>query len=249
MIITVNADDFGWDKSCTDAIFTCLQEGYVHTTTLMPTGESFAYAVEKITGTAFQDCVGIHLNLTEGSPMTDAMRQNRIFCDEDGHYHNGLNRYQPLSGTEKHIIYEELKTQVEACRKAGVKIHHLDSHHHIHTAPFITPIVRELMREYGIEKMRIHRNIGNIGAVKRIMKAGFNFMIQSSRYTDYFGSFEDTLEDHRIPMAKGTLEIMCHPDFSIDRTLVDRGDGSTYEEPTGTPIAELRQSLDRKIKA
>lgn len=246
MEIRINADDFGWDKTCTDAILTCLEKGCIQTTTIMPAGESFSYAVEKITGTPYEDCVGIHLDLTEGTPMTETMRQNRSFCDGDGQYHGGRNRYQPLSGTEKRIVYEELKTQFETCRKAGLKIHHVDSHHHIHTAPFITPIVRDLMKEYGIRKMRIHRNIGRIGTAKKAMKAGFNFLIRHAGYTDYMGSFEDALADPRVPFGKGTLEIMCHPDYTRDGVLIDRGGDCTYDDPAGTPMEELLQLLDRK---
>ena len=57
---------------------------------------------------------------------------------------------------------------------AGIKINHADSHHHIHTGVFIAPIAARVCREKGIDKMRLHRNAGNISFVKRIVKNKYN---------------------------------------------------------------------------
>lgn len=244
MNISINADDFGWDNSCTDAIMYCLENGYVQTTTIMPTGESFDYAISLVKDTSFFDKIGIHLNLTEGRPLTEWMQNNKLFCDSDGFFHNSFNRYKPLSNKDKGIVYEELKNQIEMCKKKGLKIHHLDSHHHSHTAPFITPIVRELMKEYRIEKMRIHRNMGLISPTKKTIKNMYNRIIRKNAYSDYFGSFKDFFSDNQVTEYKGFIEIMCHPDYSVQGELIDRV-GDSYSDPVGDNLKAIVNRMDR----
>ena len=236
MNIVVNADDFGWNKSCTDAILQSFEKGYITTTTMCCNGEAFDYAVEQVEKTEYKNQIGIHFVLTEGKPLTEAIGGNTRFCDENGMFHGKIARYKPLDSASKKQVLAELTAQAQRFADSGLVFHHADSHHHIHTAPIITPLVCKVMKQFGIKKLRIHRNIGAMSALKRTMKQLFNLTLAGKKYTPLFGSFEDVRQFPAVLKEKAKLEIMCHPDFDQEGVLVDRAGDAPYEAPFGVPM-------------
>lgn len=246
MNILINADDFGWNETCSKAILEAFEKNYITTCTAVANGAYFDEAVRSIRETPYKNQVGIHLNLTEGRPLTAAIAEDPFFCDESGAFHLGFPRYQKLSAAQRQAVYAELTAQVEKYLKTGLSCHHVDSHHHIHTAPFITPIVLKVMGEHGLSGLRLHRNIGAISPWKLAIKNLYNRMLKRKglTYSDYFGSFADT----EMPRDLGdkTLEIMCHPDFTKEGALIDRDSAAEYSDPYGKEMQACLQNLKRK---
>ena len=250
MDIRINADDYGWSNSCSVATLKAFQKGYITTTTMCANGEAFDFAAEQIMLTEYKKNVGIHFVLTEGVPLTDAIKGNAKFCDAEGVYHGRINRYKYITSSEKNEIYEELMAQAEKVRRVGLEFHHADSHHHIHTAPFITPIVWAVMKEYGIKELRLHRNIGNIPCHKLILKQIYNTRLKQQKcaYSDFFGSFKDVEHCKNIFKKKGVLEIMCHPDLDKEGRLIDRSSEAMYDTPFGTELSWQHVLLGGMLK-
>lgn len=238
MKVLINADDFGWSKSCTDAILQSFEKGYITSTTMCANGEAFDYAAQQVQKTEYQNRVGIHFVLTEGQPLTEEIRKNPLFCDGQGQFHGQFPRYQPLNRASRQQIREELTAQAKRFADSGLSFHHADSHHHSHTAPFVTPIVRSVMKEFGITGLRLHRNIGAISVAKRVFKQLWNKSIGKLAYTDYFGGFEDVKEVPRLLEQEGVLELMCHPDFDASGVVVDRAGDAPYDAPFGVPMEQ-----------
>ena len=71
--LIVNADDFGMTEGVNRAILEAHLRGLVTSTTLLANGAAFASAAE-IAGDTPALGVGVHLNLTEGRPSSDAAR-------------------------------------------------------------------------------------------------------------------------------------------------------------------------------
>ena len=82
-----NADDFGKSESVNRAIMTCFEKGFVDRTTLMVNMDAAESAVSLAKSAGFADRVGIHLNLTEGMPLTAPIRSNPLLCDANGRFH------------------------------------------------------------------------------------------------------------------------------------------------------------------
>lgn len=239
--IIINADDFGLNEHCSKAIAQAFEEGLITDTTMMATGEYFDEAIALAKEQGFIDKVGIHLNLTEGEPLTEDIKHCSRFVT-DGEFNKQYNRTKRLSKIEKYAIYMELTAQVEKIQNAGIQITHSDSHHHIHTAVFIAPIAVQVCKEHGIDKMRLHRNIGNISAIKLFIKNNYNKWLhkQGFKTSEYFGSLLD-IENAEI---LDNCEIMVHPDFDKDGVLIDRHD---MEDgfPIGTKLPDL--CAERKV--
>lgn len=245
--VVINADDFGWDMSCSLAILEAYEKKYITTTTMMSTGAFFDDAVKLVKESGLKDFVGIHFDLTEGYPLTSEIRKDPFFCGSNGAFHMHVNRYRPLSSKQKKCVYEELNAQASRFIKTGLNIHHVDSHHHIHTAPFIYPILKKVMDAYGIKKVRISRNIGVMSVKKTVAKCFFNkFLIgKTNSYSNFLGSFDDFFE-MKIEGNSGLVEIMCHPDYDVQGRLVDRCGDAPYDNPYGTELKDLLEVLNEK---
>lgn len=235
--IIINADDYGLNQSCTEAICKAFMNDLITDTTMVANGTYFKEAVDYIQKYQLQGKVGIHFNLTEGKPLTETIATLPAFS-KDGLFHGKINRIKRLNSIEKKAVYEELSAQIIRMEEAGIDITHADSHHHIHTGIFIAPIFAKVCKEHGINKVRLHRNIGSISLVKKTVKKLYNcwLKIHGFETTTYFGSVEDVGQVG----VMDNLEIMVHPDFDRNGTLIDKtGElegcavGKTLELPAG----------------
>jgi predicted glycoside hydrolase/deacetylase ChbG (UPF0249 family) len=106
-------------------------------------------------------------------------------------------------------------------RTAGFNITHADSHHHIHTGIFIVPTVVSVLKKFNIQKIRIHRNLGNISMPKKLIKIIYNTYLTMHGFimVDRFGGFDDLAF---LGAADGSIiEVMVHPDYNETGMLVD----------------------------
>ena len=219
MKLLINADDFGLFEHNSRAIAEAFEKGYITDTTAMATGEWIDEALALAKEEGFFDRIGIHFNLTEGVPLTEEMKNCSMFV-ENGRFHKHPDRLHPLTKEEEEAVYKELTAQVKKLTDAGVVLTHADSHHHIHTGPFLVPIVLRICHENGIEKIRLHRNLGKIKLYKRIVKKRYNNYLHKNgmKTTKRFGSLEDAL----LCGTPDLTEIMVHPDYDKDGLLIDR---------------------------
>ena len=245
MKIIINADDYGFNKSCTDAICEAFSKRLITDTTMMANTDAFDYAVKRMKEENLNGKIGVHFNLTEGVPLTEGIKKIHAFV-EDGVFRCKLRkfRFKPLSKTEKRYVYEELTAQIERIEKSGIQVSHADSHHHVHVAAFfVTPIVLQVCKEHGIDKIRLYRNYGDMPFTKSILKNRINSKLIRSGFktTKYFGSFND-IEKYGL---KDGLEIMTHPDFDSSGILIDRADVENGQ-PFGKPLADLLSQLQNE---
>ena len=227
--LTINADDFGMNRSKTMAILKSFENGWIDTTTLMCNDlESgcFDFAVDSIKKTRYLNRVGIHYCLTEGKPLTKEMRESTYFCDNYGFFKK-FSRNKPLSKKNKKILENELSAQTNRFLSSGLTIHHIDSHHHIHTGMGMIGSFKRVMKKYNITAIRVSRNVYSKGnRLKTFLKNCFNFLFigKLRRFSKYFGSIEDA---SHICLKEST-EIMCHPNLNDNFEVVDNN-GTSLE--------------------
>ena len=153
--LIVNADDFGLTEGVNRAILDAQQRGIVTSTTLLANGAAFDSAV-RLAREAPLLGVGIHLNVTDGRPVTRASSIPTLINED------GLFRCRPASLAANisagrirlDDIECELRAQIEKVQAAGVPVTHIDGHKHFHTWPSIFTIIIRLAREYGIRGIR-----------------------------------------------------------------------------------------------
>src|SRR5260370_9216305 len=90
-------------------------------------------------------------------------------------------------------VYAEWCAQVERLISAGVPLTHLDSHNHVHTLPYLLPVLKAVQRRFGIKKVRLSKNIYRgsdaCSLLKRSEKWLYNFAVRTVYATRTTGGF------------------------------------------------------------
>lgn len=234
--VIVNADDFGLNERNSKAIAEAFEKGLITDTTMLANGEYFDKALALAKQKGFFDKIGIHLNITEGVPLTTGILDCPRFVT-NGRFNKRYDRTKRLTDAEKTAIFQELDAQVKKLQSAGIQITHADSHHHIHTGIFVAPIAAQVCKKHGINKIRLHRNLGHISLIKRIVKKKYNNWLRRQGFvtTEYFAYVMD-IDGAAVP---DNTEIMVHPDYDKSSTLIDRS-GMENSIPTGKPLPDYR---------
>jgi len=224
--IVINADDLGKSTDVNQAIVASLERGFVTSATIMANMPGFADACAVIDAHELGDCVGVHLNLTEGPPLSSPIRRCARLCSPEGQLRRQSRAFWRLSSDETAAIEAELEAQVDAVIASGIRPSHVDSHHHVHTQWPVATIVMRVARRHGIPAIRLNRNCGpGIGVAKRAYKSILNarFARAGLAATRFFGSAQDVMS---LAAFSGPVEIMVHPSLDAEGRLVDLTDGS-----------------------
>lgn len=230
--LIVNADDLGYDRAVNDSIFRLIEAGSVTSATIMTNAPAAVDAAARLRDFP-RASFGVHLNLTELPPLTrnEALAE---LCDESGALTPGWVKTRTPRRETLEAIFREWSAQVERAFELGVPVSHLDSHHHVHTVPRLFPILKRVQRRFGIRKVRLTRNIFNVGERPRFglrpAKAAWNLALQTvvpTRTTDGFTAFATLYQRSLAGLQwNGTVEAMCHPGgtLSDDETRLLEGD-------------------------
>jgi len=153
--IIINADDFGLSDGINKAVAQAHTEGVLTSATIManmPAAKEAVKMAKKMPTLG----VGVHLNLSEGRPIS---KDNSIEClvDRDGRFALSPLKLAFLAvGRHKirNAVRTELTAQIQWVIDSGLTPTHLDSHKHIHSFPALFPIVCELARRFEVAAVR-----------------------------------------------------------------------------------------------
>lgn len=234
--IIINGDDFGMDERCSRAIAQAFDRGLITDTTALANGKWLDEALQLARDNGFIDRIGVHLNLTEGAPLTEKICELPDFVT-DGYFNKRamtLNKELTAAGYE--AVYAELKAQILRLKEAGVRITHADSHHYIHNSGYLLPVVVKVCREYGISKLRLRRNLCSADADAVSQINAYNAFLRKQGFitTEHFGRPED-IAGREIPDC---TELLVHPDFDRDGNLIDRR-GTSDGYPVGDELPDI----------
>lgn len=238
-LVVVSADDLGWDSSRTRAILDALAAGAATHASLIPNLGGFDEACALVHDRGLAARIGLHLNLSDGRPLTDAMAASPRFCAE------GVFRFpprhawlMPVSKDDARAVAGEVRAQIAAVRARGLPLSHFDSHHHVHSEPHLARIVGALVKEAGIARLRPARNCGpSHGLIRSLKSRWYNGWLeaQGMRGVRYFGGVDDIAWLRRAPRGL-SVEIMVHPTFDADGVIVDG--------PSRLPVADCARRVE-----
>lgn len=213
--VVINSDDLGLNANANEAISLAFAQGLISSTTsLVNFPDAFAEAIDLVHAHKIpKDAIGLHLNLTEGVPLTNAIKQDSFFC-LDGKFHEGLRENPAFYLNEKQAenLYGEIAAQIQQFIKGyGFLPSHIDGHHHIHTQWAIGKILFQLAEKYGIKSIRLSRNVGQQSSFsKKLYKFIYNhwLKIHAPHACTYFGDIDDFL--FAGMGQNGVYEVMVH---------------------------------------
>ena len=184
--IALHADDLGMNPAVTDGILQGFEQGLLTSTSLLSNAPDAARALDcwrqlesrrqqgSLASTArrrrLQDPaqpfdLGIHLNLTQGRPLTTA-RYPAVLLDAGGRFPGIFGLFRRLRGhhgpmvavgsdTVATAIEEELTCQVQFMLDRGHRPTHLNGHQYIELLPVVGRIVESLLEKFRIPVVRV----------------------------------------------------------------------------------------------
>ncbi len=155
-LVTV-ADDFGKSQAINCAVSEASDNGILTAASLMAGGEAFEEAVS-IARERHGLSVGLHVTLCDGRAVLPHSRIPDIVS------HDGFFEKNPVKAWLKYSrpallsqIRMEIGAQLDRLENAGVRVSHVDCHHHLHMHPFILEILCKEAAHRGIVWVRMPR--------------------------------------------------------------------------------------------
>ena len=148
--LIVNGDDLCKDVNTNNAIITAYKSGILTSTSAFVNLEGSAEQLKQINKDNPQLPIGLHLNLTLGSPVTDAEAVPHL-TDRNGFFYDIDNILKHLHAIPVGEVRKELHAQAERFISTGVPLDHINYHHHL--AALYTPFfkaVREIALKYKV---------------------------------------------------------------------------------------------------
>ena len=215
----------------------------------MPNMEGFEEACQLALESRLTNRIGLHLNLTEGRPMSDGIRRVTRFCDSNGNFRpasRGPILY--LSRRTREAVAQEVREQLSACRAKGIEISHIDSHNHIHNEWAILKVLLPIVREEKIRHIRASRNMRQRPLPVKMYKTLFNRrlcnaeLIRSEKFGSIpeFSTYVQTCIDRD---QRESVELMLHPTLAHDGQVID----SVENVPIESLLGEIRPLVDGSL--
>jgi len=227
--VIINADEMGIDEPRSYGILEAHEKGVVTSASIMansPHLGSLSGMLREHSGLG----VGVHLNLTEGSPI---LSHPHTLVDRQGHFFDKSEARRRLM--EGRLDLEEIRSefdlQIRRVKDAGIEPTHLDSLHHIHVYPGVMTAVCWAAQRHGIEKVRLPREpVPLPGSVPSqvywelvryqglVTKAADVLFAEGMKTSDHFrgiafsgGIHFDRFLDVLARLPEGTTEVMVRP--------------------------------------
>jgi len=151
MPLIINADDLGYSSHRDAGIFECFAKGCISAASLMVTGPTAESAAAKALDVGL--FVGLHLNLTEGVPLSDVPLLTRL--DGQMYYKDSFLALSAPRLCPEQVV-RETRAQIERFKVlTGYWPVHVDGHQHVHIFPGMAELLAPIFRGYGVVSTRI----------------------------------------------------------------------------------------------
>lgn len=178
--VVLHADDFGMSEAVTQGILRGFSHGLLTSTSILTNGPDFHAAISSFRS-LFSDSLrqrlpsaaarerlgdslapfdlGIHLNLTQGRPITGS-RYPEALLDKRGRFPGVWSLARRIYRQPERFrtaITAELSAQIEMLTQLGIAPTHLNGHQYFEMLPGMASIIRGLLKTYSIPALRVPR--------------------------------------------------------------------------------------------
>lgn len=157
--LIVNADDLGAHPLVNEGIKEAVCSGIVTSATLIVSAPYAEDAIQSVVR-PLDLPIGLHLCLTHGRPLSPPDQVANLVDDDTGEFRLGAGyffRTRRPDETTIRQIRTELSAQFAWVADRGLPLTHVDSHQHIHMAPWLFAEIQTLARRFGIQRCRMTR--------------------------------------------------------------------------------------------
>lgn len=229
--LIINADDLGITTQRSHGIFLCFERGAISSATVIPNCSDSDRAIRIAKERDLP--VGLHLNLTEGSPLSKASDISSLLTT-DGFFlgRESLQRSLREEIVDMRHVEREVRSQLEWFLENYGQPTHVDGHHHVHVDEKLSSIIATVLDQYGVSFVRIpeeptppfgyeveSEKLKYIEELSgRAKKARTLYLAHGIRSSDHFrglclsGQASNRNLRHTLGrLLEGTTELMVHP--------------------------------------
>ena len=237
--LIIHADDYGISHEVNLAICKGIKDGIIDRAKLMINMPFTEEAVSMATDNAYLDKIGLHLNLVEGRPITEKIK-NTWLC-KNGFFNGEISNKKYKNGfiKDKNILLclaEEIDAQMKQFISWNMPLLHLDSHQHAHIKPSLFPIVMRAAKENGFQSIRLASIIPSDSPKMPVViyKSYINRKIMTFNIQNFKGSIfpivnvgcaylslmKQTKKDEGNFIKENSIEMWFHPSL-VDGKIVN----------------------------
>lgn len=255
--LVVCADDFGLSPGVNFGVLDAFRSGIVRGASLVVTGAHAERAAQQAAEVGLE--LGLHLNLTTGRPLCPPSEIGSL-VDRSGRFF-GLGQLaarMTLGLVRREHLERELAAQLARADQLGVRLAHLNSHHHVHLHPLLAPQVLELAATKGLAvRCPVEPPVGRhprdlvrglliLAPALRLRRWARARGVRTSEHFRGiglgYGFGARALAGVARGLREGVTELMCHPGYP-DRQLA-----SATRYVSGRE-RELAAVLDARVRA
>jgi hypothetical protein len=227
--LMITCDDAALSQGIDQSAAQLYQQGMVSSASLMT---NFPQVEDAFTHYANYPSLelGVHLNLSDGKPLTDIARHSELVRGS-GKFHNRflLFAYAAFPSDKLlAIMREEMVAQIEVFMQAGLQPAHLTTHCHFHVFPSVRNLIYELAETYEVQWVRNSNFRMSVVPFNPILTLESNGngngkpIPRDFFLPDYLVSLQHWL-DHPpsqlltdLLRLEGTVELVLHPSIQQD---------------------------------
>jgi len=169
--LVLTGDDFGASREVNESIEACHREGLLTSASVVAAGPAFEDAAERARRLP-ELATGLHVVLCDGRAASSPPTIPGL-AGPDGRFdvspaRAGL-RYWWRRRELRPQLERELRAQLERFVAAGLRLDHVDGHHHLHLHPVVFDVLAPLLAEYRVPWVRLLHEDGlaRAGAPRR----------------------------------------------------------------------------------
>ena len=204
--LIVNADDGNLTPGVTKGVLAAHDTGILTSTTIFA-NLSLADRLKEDFLRRHKLGVGIHLNITLGSPAAPKADVHSLLADD----RFGKHDEEFFKRIDRRALYTEYKAQIEKFEEWFGKLPtHIDTHHHLHRFQTVFDVFAELAEEFGIP-FRLSECV-NVSVRERFERRGIILTDHLMPDIDPFPHFyKARLAEVLSKLPDGVVELMTHP--------------------------------------
>lgn len=156
MMLVVTGDDFGYCPRRNQGIVDCFQAGGISNVSLLVNASAAKDAADL--AKRHNIPIGLHANLSEGTPVCQSLQQASTLINQQGFFHGKMGFRQALERGQLSMeqVELELRAQVRLfVELAGHLPHHMDGHQHVHVLPGVREVFAQVLSDLRIPFTRV----------------------------------------------------------------------------------------------
>lgn len=206
--LIITADDFGFSDGVTNGILKSMLEGAVSCTSVMVACgnlESIKQKAQLIEGR-----MGLHLQITNGTPLSKADTVKSLVTDEGVFPLN----WRQLKDIDQQELYREWHKQIEQLFQLEIIPTYLDTHHNVHRFPAVFEVYTELAKKYELSVRPLSKNMVQRYNQLALQTTDICYEAWCGMNVTPQSFIAHVLGAFRQIGNKGIVELMCHPAFA-----------------------------------